>query len=1056
MKKIYYSLLLSAALLAITVTTQAAVLYVTPNGTGNGKAWNSAIPSIKSAISSAQKGDTVKVAAGVWNEQIVIKDGVSVKGGFDAATGKRDIEKNQTIIDGTGLETYILIKYDTPCSTPTYIDGLTFRNAQHTQSYGCGYLRKNVIVQNCTITACAGSKIGAFYNEGGIIRNCVIELCSAGDDATVRNYGGLIQNTIFRGNQGKFGAAVYNENGGRMENCLVHNNTASVTAWPNSGGAYNPTGSIINCTFACNYGSQYAGLHSDGVCINTITWNNLPEEGFGDPANYVADTSRLSGKNASDDGFAYAYSAMKLSRQNMDAKGPQFKAPTHFVGIPVSDADIAAMRAADFSLMSTSKLIDLGQAKGSTTEDIEGTKRPLGKGVDVGAFEYNPSAPTVKVSGVAITLDTLRIVEEQQAWLAAVITPKNASDKQITWAVADKKIATVSDEGQVTGVSIGKTTITVTTRDGNKKASCVVVVDAKPVVIIHHEVLAADTLYPMANYTVPSFIPFWAAKEAARADSTEENLQAMRDAIPTLVGKEYPYCVVANINGDPTTQMAFAWFTNEGQNDGKVQLVAQADATDTDFKNALEFAATPTTTKPLRYAVSLSGIIKATGMPTKTAYRYVSHKALATGLKPNTTYSYRVGTDNAWSDIRTFTTAPAEKESFSFLYMTDSHLQDEEYVSKAEQCALTAAKYSSDARFLLFPGDFVETGTADNSEWEWERWFERSMRPMLEMMPCVPTDGNHDDSPNLNYTYHFNTNNDFKSNAKIKPQFDGTTYSFVYGDVLFLVYSHQDYWKGSYNILSGQSVYLQNDVAQWMRREVAKHPNTKWRVALVHKNLFCGSGHQIDEESQLFRTILMPVFKELHVDMVLQGHDHTYEVIGPVNPEDKTPLLADISGVRTVEQDASTNMTGKEGGVFRTDNGTMYFVGATCGRKRYYPYSKEEMEANYDKTKVANYYDLFTGKFGQPGAPAYTEITVNADSMVVSTYKTSVFKTRQLYDEIVIKREADNTYLDVHTLPAETQNDVFKTLYKGQLLIAKGQDFYDILGRKYSREELEH
>ena len=178
MKKIHYSLLLSAALLAITVTTQAAVLYVTPNGTGNGKAWNSAIPSIKSAISSAQKGDTVKVAAGVWNEQIVIKDGVSVKGGFDAATGKRDIEKNPTIIDGTGLDTYILIKYDTPCSTPTYIDGLTFRNAQHTQSYGCGYLRKNVIVQNCTITACAGSKIGAFYNEGGIIRNCVIELCA--------------------------------------------------------------------------------------------------------------------------------------------------------------------------------------------------------------------------------------------------------------------------------------------------------------------------------------------------------------------------------------------------------------------------------------------------------------------------------------------------------------------------------------------------------------------------------------------------------------------------------------------------------------------------------------------------------------------------------------------------------------------------------------------------------------------------------------------------------------------------------------------------------------
>ncbi len=1046
---------LSVAFLGTACVAQAANIYVSPAGTGSGKAWNSSLSSIKSAVSAASKGDTIRVSAGVWNEQIVIKDGVSIMGGYDAATGKRDIAANPTIVDGTGLDTYILIKYDAACSTPTYIDGITFRNAQHSQSYGCGYLRKNVILRHCTITACSGSKQGAFYNEGGTIRDCVIELCYAASDATVRNDGGLIQNTIFRGNQGRFGAAVYNENGGRLENCLIHNNSASITAWPNSGGAYNPTGSIINCTFACNYGSQYAGLHSDGVCINTITWNNLPEEGFGDPANYVADTSRLSGKNASDDGFEYAYSAMKLSRQNMDARGPRFKSPTHFVGYPTSEADIAAMRAADFSLMSTSPLIDLGQAKGAVAEDLGGNARPLGKGYDVGAYEFNPSAPAVAVASVSITLDTLRIVEDQQAWLAAVVMPQNASDKQTSWSAANTGIATVSDEGQVTGIAVGTTTVSVTTKSGGKKASCVVVVSPKPIVIIHREVLAADSLYPMADYTIPSFIPFWAAKEAARADSIEDNLQAMREQIIKLVPKQYPYCVVANINGDPTTQMGFAWFTNEGQEAGRVQLVASADATAADFVKPIEFTATPTTTKPLRYAVSLSGVIKATGMPTKTAYRYVSHKVVATGLQPNTTYSYRVGTDNAWSEIRTFTTAPADKQSFSFLYMTDSHLQDEEYVSKAEQCANTAAKYSSDARFLLFPGDFVETGTADNSEWEWEQWFERSMRPMLSIMPCAPTDGNHDDSPNLNYTYHFNTDNSFKSNAQIKPQFDGTTYSFVYGDVLFLVYSHQDYWKGQYNILSGTCAYLQNDVAQWMRREVAKHPDTKWRVALVHKNLFCGSGHQIDEESQLFRAILMPVFKDLHIDLVLQGHDHTYEVIGPVDPETKTPLLADIADVRSVAQDASTNMTGKEGGVFTTDNGSLYFVGATCGRKRYYPYSREEMDEHYEKTKVENYYDLFTGKFGQPGAPAYSEITVNADSMVVSTYKTSVFQTRQLYDQIVIKRNVDNTYLDIHTLPAETQNGVFKTLYKGQLLIAKGQDFYDLLGRKYSREQLE-
>ena len=141
-------------------------------------------------------------------------------------------------------------------------------------------------------------------------------------------------------------------------------------------------------------------------------------------------------------------------------------------------------------------------------------------------------------------------------------------------------------------------------------------------------------------------------------------------------------------------------------------------------------------------------------------------------------------------------------------------------------------------------------------------------------MPIVPTDGNHDDSNNLNYTYHFNTDNQFKENAKVKPQFDGTTYSFMYGDVLFLVYSLQDYWKGSYDLSTCTSTYLSNDVGNWFREQVAAHPEAKLRIALVHKNIFSGSGHQEDEETPLFRATMLPIMKECQIDLMLQGHDH--------------------------------------------------------------------------------------------------------------------------------------------------------------------------------------
>ena len=106
----------------------------------------------------------------------------------------------------------------------------------------------------------------------------------------------------------------------------------------------------------------------------------------------------------------------------------------------------------------------------------------------------------------------------------------------------------------------------------------------------------------------------------------------MNAAIANLVPKTEPYNMVANINGDPSTRMAFCWFTNEGITEGKVELLPLANATAEDFASidgVIPVSATPTTTKALNYAVSTSGIIAATHMSSKQKYTYVSHKAIA-------------------------------------------------------------------------------------------------------------------------------------------------------------------------------------------------------------------------------------------------------------------------------------------------------------------------------------------------------------------------------------------------------------------------------------------
>lgn len=567
-----------------------------------------------------------------------------------------------------------------------------------------------------------------------------------------------------------------------------------------------------------------------------------------------------------------------------------------------------------------------------------------------------------------------------------------------------------------------------------------------------------DDSYKIEDYTIPSFTQFLVAREAAKANPSDANMEALAAQIALLKTYQHPYNVVTNINGDPTTRMAFAWFTNDRMLEGQVQLTAIDDlaSLQTAFDAATDIVtvnATSTATKKIRYAIGASGIPAATGVSMSTKYKYTSHKAIAENLAPNTIYAYRVGTEGYWSEVAYFTTAPINQEDaseeFTFIYMTDSHILNQGYIDDVRQTATAAANFVPDAKFCVFAGDHVETGGNGNAEWEWERWFDEAMRPLIKQMPIVPTDGNHDDSNNQNYSYHFNTNNSFKENAQTKPQFDGITYSFMYGDVLFLVFSMQDYWKGSPNMSDLTCPYLTNDVGNWFRNQVARHPEAKLRVALVHKNIFSGSGHQDDEETPLFRATMLPIMKECEIDLVMQGHDHCYEVMGPVNPDTKTPILDAITDREEVPTNVS--MSGYKGGTYLVDDGSLYFIGATCGSKKYYPYSRTQMESYYPDHQVENYFDLFTGMFCQPEAPSYTTFSVKDKTITVNSYTTDAEGNSTLFNTFKVVREREHTPLtgleDIRVDSMPNVDGTTKILHDGQLYLIREGVAYDLLGR---------
>ena len=100
--------------------------------------------------------------------------------------------------------------------------------------------------------------------------------------------------------------------------------------------------------------------------------------------------------------------------------------------------------------------------------------------VNGGTLNGSPNGDvTYKVTGVSLNKDSLTLVEGGTATLTATITPNNASNKSVTWSSDNESVATVNATGEVTAIGAGTATITATTVDGGKTATCTVTVTAR-------------------------------------------------------------------------------------------------------------------------------------------------------------------------------------------------------------------------------------------------------------------------------------------------------------------------------------------------------------------------------------------------------------------------------------------------------------------------------------------------------------------------------------------------------------------------------------------------
>lgn len=112
---------------------------------------------------------------------------------------------------------------------------------------------------------------------------------------------------------------------------------------------------------------------------------------------------------------------------------------------------------------------------------------------DISKIEF--TIEVVPVTGITLNNTDVQTVDYGKSiQLSATVSPDDASDKTVKWSSSDTSVATVDSNGKVTGRYMGTATITATTIDGNKTATCTVTVENNHVHIFEAYSANGDTI----------------------------------------------------------------------------------------------------------------------------------------------------------------------------------------------------------------------------------------------------------------------------------------------------------------------------------------------------------------------------------------------------------------------------------------------------------------------------------------------------------------------------------------------------------------------------------
>ena len=173
--------------------------------------------------------------------------------------------------------------------------------------------------------------------------------------------------------------------------------------------------------------------------------------------------------------------------------------------------------------------------------------------IDNVRYVYGATVSTISVTGVSLNKTSLSLVAGSYETLTATVSPSNATNKNVVWSSSDASIATVVD-GKVTAVKAGSVTITVTTEDGSKTASCSVEVTASTVAVtgvsLNKSSLSLGTgAYETLTATV---LPANATNKNVTWTTSDSSIAIVENGVVTAINEGNVTITVTTEDGDYT------------------------------------------------------------------------------------------------------------------------------------------------------------------------------------------------------------------------------------------------------------------------------------------------------------------------------------------------------------------------------------------------------------------------------------------------------------------------------------------------------------------------